>query len=241
MRKIHFVVIFIILFINNAFTQNFPDRSSTLVNDYTGTLTSSEISNLENKLALFNNSNSAQICVVIIQSLEGTEIANYSTTLEEKWWVDVRKDHTGVMILMAKKERKVIIRTYNVEEKIDDVICDRIIQNTLIPNFKQQNFYNGFNEATDNIITLLKGEPNTTRKVEQKADDYMVTFIVSAIVGAFIFFITSIILLIKYARKSNQKHAVFGILFLVISIILAYSAFHFSDPEVISPFIYTLF
>lgn len=140
--------------------QNFPEQPNPprLVNDFAGILSSSERQNLEDKLVAFDDSTSTQIAIVTIETLDGAEVGSYAAELGEKWGVGTKKNLNGVMILMAKKERKVTIRTgYGVEEKLGSIICDRIIQNKLIPNFKNGNFYAGFDEATDEIIARLSG------------------------------------------------------------------------------------
>ena len=140
--------------------QNFPGQSSPprLVNDFANVLSGDEQVALEQKLVAYNDSTSTQIAIVIIESLDGAEVGSYAAELGEKWGVGSKKNHNGVMILMAKKERKISIRTgYGVEEKLGAIICDRIIKNKLVPNFKQGNFYGGFSEATDEIMARLSG------------------------------------------------------------------------------------
>ena len=140
--------------------QNFPVQPNPprLVNDFAHILSASQNQALENKLVAYNDSTSTQIAIVIIETLDGAEVGSYAAELGEKWGVGSKKNLNGVMILMANKEHKVTIRTgYGVEEKLGAIICDRIIQNKLIPNFKQGNFYEGFDEATDEIMARLSG------------------------------------------------------------------------------------
>jgi len=153
-------LLFGLLSLNFLFAQNFPAQPSPprLVNDFAGVLSTSENNALEQKLVAYDDSTSTQIAIVVIESLDGAEVGSYAAELGEKWGVGSKKNHNGVMILMAKKERKVTIRTgYGVEEKLGSIICDRIIKNKLVPNFKQGNFYGGFDEATDEIIARLSG------------------------------------------------------------------------------------
>jgi uncharacterized protein len=142
------------------FAQNFPAQPNPprLVNDFANILSPAEREALEQKLVAYDDSTSTQIAIVTIESLEGAEVGSYAAELGEKWGVGSKKNLNGVMILMAKQERKVTIRTgYGVEEKLGSIICDRIIKNTLIPNFKQGDFYAGFDEATNEIMARLSG------------------------------------------------------------------------------------
>ena len=158
--KVVSLLIFGLLSLNLTIAQNFPAQLNPprLVNDFAGVLTSSENAALEQKLVAYDDSTSTQIAIVIIESLEGAEVGSYAAELGEKWGVGTKKNHNGVMILMAKQEHKVTIRTgYGVEEKLGSIICDRIIKNKLVPNFKAGNFYAGFDEATDEMIARLSG------------------------------------------------------------------------------------
>ena len=129
-----------------------------MVNDLAGVLSSSEREALEDKLVAYDDSTSTQIAIVTIQSLEGAEVGSYGAELGEKWGIGTKENHNGVLILMAKDERKVTIRTgYGVEERLGAIICDRIIKNRIIPNFKRGDYYAGFDEATDEMIARLSG------------------------------------------------------------------------------------
>jgi uncharacterized protein len=143
-----------------AQAQNFPPQPNPprLVNDFANILSGDEQQALEQKLVAYNDSTSTQIAIVTIETLDGAEVGSYAAELGEKWGIGTKQNHNGVIILMAKQERKVTIRTgYGVEEKLGAIITDRIIKNTLIPNFKQGNFYGGFNDATDEIMARLSG------------------------------------------------------------------------------------
>lgn len=139
--------------------QNYPERSSTLVTDYTGTLSSDEVNALENKLVLFDDSTSSQIAVVLIKTLDGYEVAEYAVGLAEKWGVGRDGKDNGIMVLVAMDDRKMTIQTgYGMEGALPDAIAKRIIENDMKPAFKSGNYYEGLDRATDNIIAYTKGE-----------------------------------------------------------------------------------
>jgi uncharacterized protein len=159
LKKAFAFFLFPLLF-SQVFAQNFPEQPNPprLVNDFAGVLSPSEREALENKLVAYDDSTSTQIAIVTIETLDGAEVGSYAAELGEKWGVGSKKNHNGVIILMANKEHKVTIRTgYGVEEKLGSIIADRIIKNKLIPNFKQGNFYAGFDAATDEIMARLSG------------------------------------------------------------------------------------
>ena len=155
-----FVLLLGFFSLSNLWAQTFPEKPNPprLVNDFANVLSGSERDALERKLVAYDDSTSTQIAIVIIETLDGAEIGSYAAELGEKWGIGTKQNHNGVIILMAKQERKVTIRTgYGVEEKLGAIITKRIIDEELLPNFKQGNFYAGFDAATDNIIARLSG------------------------------------------------------------------------------------
>ena len=149
-----------------SFSVEFPARSNTLVTDYTGILNDGQRNSLERKLVAFNDSTSTQIAVVIINTTGGLEIADYSVQLFNNWKIGQEKKNNGVLILVAKDDRKMWITTgYGIEGVLPDVVCKRVIENDLVPNFKQNNFYEGIDQATNTMMSIVIGE--------FAAEDYM--------------------------------------------------------------------
>jgi uncharacterized protein len=139
--------------------QKFPEKPDRLVNDYTQTLSADEVNALEQKLVAFDDSTSTQIAVVLINDLEGYDVADYAVRLAEQWGIGQAKKNNGIILLASLGDRKVTIQTgYGVEGALPDAIARRIIENAIKPNFKRGNYYQGLDEATNNIIAYTKGE-----------------------------------------------------------------------------------
>lgn len=138
-----------------------------LVNDFASLLNTSSSNSLEKKLSNYNDSTSTQIAVVIIPSLDGWEIADYTFRIAEKWGIGNKEHDNGMLILVAVEERKVFIATgYGIEEKIPDAIAKRIITNIIVPEFSKGDFFNGLDLATDEIISRLSGTYKAERKTQ---------------------------------------------------------------------------
>lgn len=134
-------------------------KPTQLVTDLTGTLTPDQRQALENKLVAFDDSTSTQIAVVIIPSLNGNEIADFNIKLGRAWGVGGKENNNGVVLLIAKGDRKLNIATgYGVEGALPDVTCKEIIDEIIVPNFKGDDYYRGIEEGTDAIIQAVKGE-----------------------------------------------------------------------------------
>ena len=144
-----------------SFGQDFPERSKPpkLVNDFANILVDREELILEKKLVAYNDSTSTQIAVVTINSLNGNDIADYSFRLAEKWGIGQKGKDNGLLILIALEDRKMFIATgYGMEGVIPDALAKRIVENYMKPNFRNNNYYKGVDEATSVIIGLAGGE-----------------------------------------------------------------------------------
>ena len=144
-----------------AQAQGIPPRPNPprLVNDLAGLMQPGEADALERKLVAYDDSTSSQIAVVTVNSLDGDEIANYAQQLYESWGIGRKGKNNGILVLVARQERAARIQTgYGLEGAVPDAIAKRIISNTLAPAFQQNQYYNGLDRATDQLISLAKGE-----------------------------------------------------------------------------------
>ena len=137
----------------------------TSVYDYAKLLSDSEKQQLEEKLVRYSDSTSTQIVVVTIESLKNEDIDVLSTNWAQKWGIGQAKEDNGVMIMVAKDERKVSIRPgYGLEDRLVAGICGEIIRNVIVPEFKAGSYYNGLDKGADTIIEVVKGKYKGTRK-----------------------------------------------------------------------------
>lgn len=130
-----------------------------LVTDITNTLTSEQVQALEKKLVAYDDSTSNQIAVVIIPTTGDYDIADVALKILRDWGVGNKTTNNGVVLLVAKEDRKVRIETgYGLEGAIPDMIAASIIDNSITPNFKEGNYYRGLDAGTDAIIKAAAGE-----------------------------------------------------------------------------------
>jgi uncharacterized protein len=185
--------LFLLLFIFSAHflqAQTFPAKPNRLVNDYTNTLSQTEIDQLEQKLVAFDDSTSTQIAVVLIKSLDGYDVADYAVRLAESWGIGGSKNNNGVLLLASIGDRKVTIQTgYGIEGALPDAIARRIIENEIKPNFRSGDYFSGLDQGTSAIIAYTKGEYKEARKKPQQSKGPS-GFVVFLIILAIIFLIS---------------------------------------------------
>lgn len=155
-----------------------------LVNDFTNTLTPDQVATLEQRLVAFDDSTSNQVAVVIINDLGNYDVADYNLELARKWGVGGAEFDNGVVLLIAKKNRKLNIATgYGVEGALPDVTANHIIQDVIVPNFRGDDYYRGISEGVEAIIKAIEGKYKVPRKRETgKGGGSIIPFIVLAII-----------------------------------------------------------
>lgn len=135
-----------------------PPDPPRLVNDYANLLSPSEEKNLEHQLVLYNDSTSTQIVIVTVRELGNYDISEFSYELGDKWGVGQDGKDNGIVITLSEQDRKVFIATgWGIEGYLTDVEARRIIDQYMIPNFRQGNYYMGFKEGSRVISEILTG------------------------------------------------------------------------------------
>ncbi len=159
------IVCSLVLCAFTAFSQDLPAKPSTLVTDYTNTLTTDEKQQLETKLDAFDDSTSTQVAILIIKSVGQFDINEYAQKVGRSWGIGQKGKNNGLIILVALGDRKVSIQTgYGVEGVVPDAITNEIIQNDIKPRFKAGDYFGGLNAATDDLIKYTKGEYKSDKK-----------------------------------------------------------------------------
>lgn len=129
------------------------------VNDYTNTLTYEQKDALESKVSTFEQESTNEIAVVIIDSMKGDYIENFAVKLFESWGIGKEKEDNGVLILVSMSERQMRIEVgYGLEGSLTDAQASWIIKNVMVPNFKENKYYEGIDQSVDKIIAITKGE-----------------------------------------------------------------------------------
>lgn len=128
--------------------------------DLTQTLSASEQEALEAKLKSFEEAKGSQIAVLIVPTTQPDEIEQYAIRVVDEWKVGRKDVDDGVLLLIAKDDRKMRIEVgYGLEGAIPDLYAKRIISEMMAPRFKQGDFAGGIAVATNQLMGLIDGEP----------------------------------------------------------------------------------
>ena len=130
------------------------------VTDLTGTLTAAEQADLEQKLRAFEERKGAQIAILVVATTSPEDIAQYSIRVAESWKLGRAKPDDGVLVLLAKDDHATRIEVgYGLEGALTDATSNRIIDESMIPLFKQGQYFAGLSAGVAQIMRVVDGEP----------------------------------------------------------------------------------
>ena len=174
MKKIFILPWLIFLLLSMpAFGLEAPERPEGRVTDYTRTLSGGEVAALERKLAAFERETTNQIAVLLIPSLAGDSLEDYSIRLAEKWKIGQKGKNNGVILLVVKNDRKLRIEVaYGLEGALPDALAGSIIRNEIAPRFKAGQFYQGIDAGVTGIMAATKGEYKAPKKRDRRSQTF---------------------------------------------------------------------
>ncbi len=129
------------------------------VNDTARMISAQTRADLETLLAGFEATDSTQIVVLTIPSLEGEVLEEYSLRVVEAWKIGQKGFDNGALLLIARDERKLRIEVgYGLEGSLTDLVAGRIIGGVIVPRFKEGNYDQGIRDGVMAMVAAVKGE-----------------------------------------------------------------------------------
>lgn len=167
MKKLLFICCFL-LFTTVCGAAEVPPLRS-YVNDYASMLSPAVLQQLESELVAFEKSDSTQIVVLTIPSLEGEVLEEYSIKVVEKWQIGQKGKDNGALLLVVKNDRKIRIESgRGLEGTLTDLVSGRIVRNEIGPAFKNGQFDLGVARGVGAIMATVRGEyKSETRDIRQ--------------------------------------------------------------------------
>jgi uncharacterized protein len=157
------------------------------VTDLTNTLSPDQKSALESRLAAFEREKGSQIAVLLVPSTQPETIEQYGIRVVDTWKLGRKGIDDGILVLMATQDREVRIEVgYGLEGVIPDVTAKRVIEEIMIPRFREGDVASGLNAGVERLIGLIEGEPLPPPKKQTASggafDTYFPMLFVAAIV-----------------------------------------------------------
>lgn len=135
-------------------------KLSARVTDLTGTLTAAQQTALEQKLSAFESAKGTQLAVLIVATTQPETLEEYSIRVVDAWKLGRKGVDDGALLIVAKADHKVRIEVgRGLEGVLTDALCNRILDETVKPQFRQGDFYGGIDAGLEQMMKLIQGEP----------------------------------------------------------------------------------
>jgi uncharacterized protein len=159
------------------------------VNDYASMLSPAASQQLEVELAAFEASDSTQIVVLTVPSLEGEVLEQYAIRVVEAWKIGQKGRDNGALLLLVKNDHKIRIEVgRGLEGKLTDLVSGRIIRNEIAPAFKRGDFDAGVGAGVGAIMATVRGEysaePRDDIRHGKKGANPIFTFLIFVLVAS---------------------------------------------------------
>lgn len=165
MKKIILTLIFIFSFLNADISQYFPKLEGRVI-DQVNLLSAPVKKDINKILENHEKETSNQIVVVILDTLNGYPIEDYSYQLGRDWGIGQKDKNNGVLLVIAMQEKKIRIEVgYGLEGALTDKISNEIIEYSIKPNFKANQYELGILKAINEIMQVIKGEYTPKNKL----------------------------------------------------------------------------
>ncbi len=189
MRTFRFPLLVLLLFWSGSLVaQPEVPQLQQRVTDFTNTLSFNQWRALETRLKQFEDSTSTQIAILMVNSLDGEALEDFSMRVFEKNKLGQKGEDNGVLILIAKADRKARIEVgYGLEGALTDAATTQIREREMNPRFRTGDFYGGLDGAISAIVAATAGE----YKVEARGNKAPLTSVILVLIffgimGAFV-------------------------------------------------------
>lgn len=185
------------------------------VTDVTAVLTADQEQSLETSLDLYRAETSNEIAVLIVRSLSGADLAQTAVDAGRSWGVGTSENSNGILMLIALEDRELTIQVgYGLEGALPDIVTKGIIDEDILPSFREGNYYEGIEAGLSAIQKHIAGEYTAERYTASGSDGIFPFFLV--------FFLVVLNFLSAWLARSKEFWAggVVGAFFGVLLIVL---------------------
>ncbi len=199
----HKILISILLFVavlsgfygSNAYAQKpsdelgwLPEKGDHFVYDYCGLLSDEDIFVYEELLRDFNDSTSNQIVLMVTPGFGGRDISSFAFDVGNSWGIGQKEYENGVLIVVKPKDEtkgEVEIATGGgLEGALPDIFCKRIIEEKMIPHFRENDYVGGISAALEVILPVCAGEYSYEQYQEDNDDTAGALLGLAVVVGS---------------------------------------------------------
>ncbi|MCQ8783567.1 YgcG family protein [Aurantimonas sp. CSK15Z-1] len=189
--------------------QQFPQLTGRVV-DTADLLSPAAEAALTQKLEAFETASSDQVVVATVPDLQGYAVEDYANRLARQWALGQAKEDNGVLLLVARDDRKVRIEVgYGLEGTLTDALSRTIIDGDILPAFRGGDFAGGIARGVDGILAVLSGNAAELKaraeRNRQWSGDEMPSWLFFTIFAAVFLFVAGTFVLTQMARLRGRR------------------------------------
>lgn len=148
----------------------FPDRGTSSVVDAANIIDPATEAELSARLDAFEQANQRQFVVATVPTLQGYEISDYGYQLGRHWGLGDAENNDGIILLVAPNERRVRIEVgYGLEAIMPDGLAFDVIEQDILPRFREGNMTAGIVAGADRIMQHLQLPPEQAQAIAAQA------------------------------------------------------------------------
>ncbi|MDR0842315.1 MAG: TPM domain-containing protein [Acidobacteriota bacterium] len=156
-RRFVLILTFFLLAGLSAFALDVPALTGRVV-DLAGLMTPEQAQAMELRLRQLEVTDSTQVAVLTVPSLEGESLEDFTLRVVERWKVGQKGRDNGVLIFVALQDRAMRIEVgYGLEATLTDAKTSQIIRNEMTPRFRNGDYYGGIDAAVTGVIQTIQG------------------------------------------------------------------------------------
>ena len=131
----------------------FPKQTG-FVNDFENIFTKEQKVQLTKFLTYYEETSFREIAVITLDSIpENVEFEQYAIRMSDNWNVGKNNDGNGLSVVLSKSLRKIrISTTEKTRYYLTDEFCKKVIDENMIPEFKNGNYYDGLLLGLNELI-----------------------------------------------------------------------------------------
>ncbi len=187
--------------------ERIPPPPSRYFNDYAGVVSRGTAEELNAKLNQFERTSSNQVVVAIYPRMESdSSVADYTVRVAQAWKAGQQGKNNGAVLFAFMQEHQLYLQVgYGLEPVLPDATAKRIIQNEIVPRFRQNDVDGGMRAAVDAIIAATKGEYTGSGRTQNDQRGR----VGSRGFNVIVFFVLFILFAVVSRRRSHRTY-VFG-------------------------------
>lgn len=137
-----------------------PPPPKNHFNDYAGIVQPATAQQLEAELTQFERTTSNQLLVVIYPRMQSeSSIEDYTVRVAQAWRVGQQDRKNGAVLFIFSQDRKLFVQVgYGLESVLPDALCKQIIENEIVPLFRQGDFTGGVAAGTRALMAATREE-----------------------------------------------------------------------------------